>query len=322
VRFPLADWIDDHAGCRHNLGRSGMIGSVALPRPSPQEVRRASAGQLAESLASGLRVDPGRLFLTHGASEANAWITLFLARTHRGRDPRVRVRFPEYPPLVDVAKWAGFRVSEGRAPAALAVVSLPRNPEGVLWTKSDLGQWTEGVRSTLIDETFREFGGTSSHASAGARGVWVSGSFTKFYGADDLRVGYAVAPPEETEAFGRFHGIVTDELPPFSVAGALCILEQKAALAHRVRDFFETNRAALARSLPAGRAIRAPVYFDPVPDGDALSRRCLRASVLVCPGSFFGSRAGVRICLTRRSFPRDLAAYLRVKRSGKLSAGI
>jgi histidinol-phosphate/aromatic aminotransferase/cobyric acid decarboxylase-like protein len=214
-----------------------------------------------------------------------------------------------------VAKWAGFRVGRRGSPAVLAVVSLPRNPEGVLWSDGELEEWTEGCRSTLIDETFREFGGSASHATDGAPGVWVSGTFTKFYGADDLRVGYAVAPPEEAAAFARFHGLVSDQLPPYSVAGALRVLKARAPLGRRVRALFERNRAALTRALPAARAIRAPLYFDLAPegDGDGLARRCLRASVLVCPGSFFGSKVGVRICLTRPSFPGDLAAYLLVK---------
>ncbi len=59
----------------------------------------------------------------------------------------------------------------------------------------------------------------------------------------------------------------------------------------------------------------APVFFDRVrtESGDDLARRCLLASVLVCPGTFFGDPGGVRLCLTRRSFPNDLEAYLRVR---------
>src|SRR5271170_5796244 len=80
VRFPLADWIDEHLSCRHNLGSSGMRGSVAHPRPTWEEIRNASAERLVESLADGLRVDPRRVFLTPGATEANAWVTHFVAR--------------------------------------------------------------------------------------------------------------------------------------------------------------------------------------------------------------------------------------------------
>jgi histidinol-phosphate/aromatic aminotransferase/cobyric acid decarboxylase-like protein len=313
VRFPLADWIDDHAECRYNLGRSGMVGSVLHPRPTLRQIRRASAKELESALAAEIGVEPRRLFLTRGATEANAWVTLFRARAHRGKTPKVRVKFPEYPPLVDVARWAGFRLDRASARVEHAVVSLPRNPEGVSWSDSEFDDWSDGARSILVDETFRQFSGRPSHARAGRAGVWVTGTFTKFFGADDIRVGFAVAPPEEVDAFARFHGLVADEIAPYSIASALRILREGRPLAQRVLRLFEANRAALARALPLVRPVEAPVYFDRVPNGERLARQCLRASVLVCPGSFFGYPGGVRLTLTRTTFARDLAAYLRVR---------
>jgi aspartate/methionine/tyrosine aminotransferase len=320
VRFPLADWIDDHGACRHNLGSSGMKGSVVHPRPNLREVRAATTDALVDAMAERLRVDARRVFLTPGATEANAWVTLFLARAARGRPPRAKVRFPEYPSLVDVARWAGFRVGESPAAAEMALVSQPRNPEGVLWTDDEMAHWQAGVRTTLIDETFREFTGARSRAEAAMPSIWVTGSFTKFYAADDVRVGYVVAPPEATATFARFHGLVADELPAYSIASALRILGDREALGGQVRRLFERHRELLARWLPLERPLAAPVYFDRVPDGTQLAQRCLRASVLVCPGSFFGTPAGVRLTLTRRSFPVDFARYLAV-RNRVLKAG-
>ena len=40
----LADWIDSHHDCRHNLGTSGMLGSIEPPRPTAREVRAADPG--------------------------------------------------------------------------------------------------------------------------------------------------------------------------------------------------------------------------------------------------------------------------------------
>jgi histidinol-phosphate/aromatic aminotransferase/cobyric acid decarboxylase-like protein len=290
-----------------------MVGSVVHPKPNPREVRAASAERLAEGIAAKLGVDPARVFLTHGATEANAGAILYRARSVSGRAPRLRVRYPEYPPLFEVARWAGYQTVAPPAAADLAVVSLPRNPEGVLWSDAEFSTWSEGARTVLVDETFREFARTPSRARAGRAGLWVTGSFTKFYAADDIRVGFVVPPPEEAASFARFHGLVTDELPPYSVAAAERILSGEAALARRVRRVFESNRIRLTRALPAARGIQAPIYFDRVSDGDRLARRCLAASVLVCPGSFFGVNSGVRLSLTRRTFPRDLAAYLRVR---------
>jgi histidinol-phosphate/aromatic aminotransferase/cobyric acid decarboxylase-like protein len=313
VRFPLADWIDDHADCRYNLGNSGMKGTIVHPRPTLREIRSASSGQLVDALAERLGVDASRVYLTSGATEANAWVTQFVAQDAPRRPLRARVRFPEYPPLVEGARWAGFHVGESSGAATLALVSLPRNPEGVLWSDDELFEWRQGARATLIDETFREFTEVRSHAGAAAPTVWVTGTFTKFYAADDVRVGYVVAPPEATASFARFHGVVTDQLAPHSIAAALRILREGEPLRARVRRVFERNRQLLARTLPIDRPVSAPVYFDRVPDGTRLTQRCLRASVLVCPGALFGTPAGVRITLTRHTFPKDFAQYFAVR---------
>jgi aspartate/methionine/tyrosine aminotransferase len=312
VRFPLADYIDDHVGVRHNLGRSGMKGTVRHPVATSRAARASVAEELVAGLAKRLRVEPERVFLTHGASEANAWATVYLARHARGDRPRARIRFPEYPPLWGMAEWAGLRVGEFEGRVALGVLSQPRNPEGFTWSTRTFDEWAEGARSVLIDETFREFTTDRSRSTLGDPRIWTTGTFTKAYAGDDIRVGWVVCPPAETRDFARFHGLSTDEIAPMSVATALRTLGARERILRTARSVFERNRRALAAARPDARSIRGPTYFDRAEDGDALARRCLRASVLVCPGRFFGAPRGVRLCLTQRSFPEDLTAYLRV----------
>lgn len=319
MHFPLSDWIDSHPECRYNLGLSGMVGVVNLPRPSPSRVGRKSSDQwtdeLRQALAEYLRVDRGRVFLTHGATEANSWVLFFLARRGPSGSRPCRVRFPEYPPLTTIVRNAGFQLTDAPGPLPLAVLSLPRNPEGIGWTAAELEAWADGARSLLVDETFREFSGRPSRAEAGVPGVWTTGTFSKFFGADSARVGYAVAPPEMAGEFARFHAVAADDIPPYSAALALQLLARRGSISRLVRATFDRNRAALRQALPAVPSLDAPVYFDRAPDGDGdtLANRCLGASVLVCPGSLFGAREGVRICLTRPTFRRDLASYLAVR---------
>jgi aspartate/methionine/tyrosine aminotransferase len=315
VRFPLADWIDDHEGCRYNLGKSGMRGTIRHPLPTRTQVRDASEPELRRRLADRVGVSRSRLFVTHGASEANSLAIAFLSRRPRGRSPRCRVRFPEYPPLYDTARTFGYRVVDSTGPVDLAVASLPRNPEGCLWSSGEIERFTNGARATLIDETFREFTTARSVQRLELPSVWSTGTFTKAYGADDLRVGYVVTPEAEADRFARFHGLVTDEIAEWSVAGALATLDDGERILRDVRRVFERNRAAWRRATPRGPELAAPVAFDdPVPGGgDRFTLRCLRASILVCPGSLLGKPSGVRVCLTRRSFPRDLAVYRRVR---------
>ena len=315
--FPLAEWIDSHAGCRHDLGQSGMRGSIPAPVPSAAEVRAADEGDFQQLLARDLGVDPRRVFLTTGASAANALVVLHLARLRdESRPARCRVCYPEYPPLFDVAREAGFRLTDSLDSVDLAVVSQPRNPEGNLWDRSRFLEWTSDARWVLIDETFREFAGTPSLGGTGRPGLWTTGSFTKFFAGDNLRVGFVVAPDEQAREFARFHGLAANHLSPFGVAGATCALRDRERTRQRVRRILDRNVAALRTSLPRCLPPRAPLAFDrpgTSAAGDRLAHRALRASVLVCPGSFFGDPSGVRLCLTRRSFPEDLAAYLRVR---------
>ena len=315
MRFPLADWIDGHAACRFNLGGSGMAGTVRYRRPTPADLRRASEAELRAIFARRVGVDPDRVFLTHGATEANALAVTYLARRRRARSARARVALPEYPPLVDLARAAGYRVGETPGSCDLAIVSQPHNPVGDFWPPERFLAWNRGARATVVDETFREFTPARSLQRLGLPGLWTTGSLTKAYGADDLRVGYVVAPEREQRDFARFHGLVADEMPPYSVAGAIATLSDAPRILGEVRAVVARNQALWRRARPEGPPLAAPVAFDePVPlGGDRFARACLRASILVSPGRFFGRPRGVRVGMTRRGFPAALRAYLAVR---------
>jgi histidinol-phosphate/aromatic aminotransferase/cobyric acid decarboxylase-like protein len=315
--FPLGEWIDSHAGVRHNLGQSGMKGSLRtydrslrrLPAPDPNRLR-TTLGRLVGAPASAV-------FLTHGATEGNALVLHHLARTVRtdgNGGPRLRIDPPEYPPIPDTAELAGFRIVGPGDRAEVAAVASPRNPLGTAVGPGELDDLVGRSRAVLLDETFREFSGRPSAASERRPGRWVTGTFTKAFGGDDLRVGFVVAPPEGVDEFARYHALATDRVAPASVAGALALLRDRAKVVGEARAILRANEAVLREAFPDFPPLGAPVWFDRGFDGDRLARRALRASVLVCPGSFFGTPRGVRIGLTRRSFPDDLAAYLAVRR--------
>ena len=314
VKFPLADWIDDHPGCRYNLAHSGMRGSIDPPTPTARELRSADPDALRRRLADLLDTDPSCVFLTHGATEANSAVLQFLAHGRRAAG-YCRVQRPEYPPLLDTARWTGFRLTERAGPVALALISQPRNPEGDLWTPDRLAGWAAGADGVLVDETFREFAGTPSVANLAGTAVWRTGSFTKFYAADSIHVGFAVAPPERAPEFAHHHGLLFNELPDYSVAAAGVALRDRERFRREVLGVLAPNREVWRARFPAAKVPAGPVAFDRgiPPDPEAFVGRLLASSVLVCPGRFFEDPGGVRICLTRRSFPQDLDAYLRVR---------
>jgi 4-aminobutyrate aminotransferase len=300
-----------------------MFGSIRHPLPTEREVRAADSEELRRSLADLVGVDPSRVFLTHGATEANGSALLYLRTRAAPSTPIGRIAFPEYPPLFDGIREAGFALTEDPGPVRVAVLSQPRNPEGDLWGRDRLEEFGAGAEHLLVDETFREFSGSPSLTALSHLRVWASGSFTKFFAGDDLRVGFLVTPETESEAYARFHGLVFDQVPDYSVAAALACLRALERIRRDVGRVLRPNRAAWRRAFPGERVPVAPVGFDRhnVADGDSLAQRCLTASVLVCPGGLFGDPRGVRLCLTRRTFPQDLAFYLAVRDSPGPSLG-
>jgi aspartate/methionine/tyrosine aminotransferase len=318
--FPLAEWIDRHRSTAlHDLASSGMRGSLASVRRALRSPRPGTESEVAAQLAESHDVDPARVFLTHGATEANSFALFFLSRELRralGRAPRARIPVPEYPPLAETARLAGFRRRENEEAAELAILSDPNNPTGRLWTDEAFEGWADGTSAVLVDETFREFTPARSRVIAGRSGLWVTGSFTKVYGADEIRVGYAIAPETHRGAFSRFFGVLRDPLAETSVAAARAILGRRREILAESRGLFRRNVRILRRQFPAVGELDAPVWFDRGDsglDGEALASAALASGVLVCSGAFFGDPRGVRICLTRRSFSDDLRAYREVR---------
>ena len=316
MAFPLGDYIDAHHDVPYNLGQSGMLGSLRTfgrsishrPAPDPELLRR--------TLARLVGAPAGAVFLTHGATEANAIVLQFLSvreRRRTGRTPRLRVPVPEYPPLPDTGRAAGFRVVGPAGRAEVAALSNPRNPLGTAASDLEIESLSRHTRALLVDETFREFTPARSLARLRRPGLWVTGTFTKAYGADTVRVGFLAAPAEAVDEFADYHPLVQDRLAPYSVAAALALLRDRDAILAETRSIVTGNERALRERFPELPPLAAPVWLDPVRDGDAVARRALRSGVLVCPGSFFGARNGVRIGLTRRNFSKSLEAYLAVR---------
>jgi aspartate/methionine/tyrosine aminotransferase len=295
-----------------------MAGELRTARRSLRRPPLTDVVDLKRTLARTLGVDRHRLSLTHGATEANTLALWFLARdlTRRlGRAPSAGFVLPEYPPLREVARIAGLRTGPTPRPD-LTAVSDPNNPTGLRVARPFLDEAFATRRATLIDETFREFTPGPSWAARDLPGLWCTGTFTKAYAADEVRVGWVVAPEEASADFARFHGVLMDGVPDHSVRLAAGLLRDRSSILAEARGVFRRNRAHLAERFPEARAIAAPLWFDRIAGpgaGDELAHRAVPRGVLVCPGSFFGDDSGVRLTLTRRTFPQDFAAYLAVR---------
>ncbi|MDE1834994.1 MAG: aminotransferase class I/II-fold pyridoxal phosphate-dependent enzyme [Euryarchaeota archaeon] len=317
--FPLADWILDHPGMRHDLAQSGMKGQLRTALPLLRSVRPGKPPELRARLGRVLGVPAERVVLTTGATTANTLVLLYLARALRAEGKSslfCGIRTPEYPPLVDIASGIGFRVSQGLGGNDVALLSNPNNPEGVLRTSEDVLRLAEGSRHVVIDETFREFTPSRSFARLGRAGWWTTGTFTKVYGADDIRMGFAVPPAGEAERFRDACDLWVDRPALASVGAALSILRNRTTLLRESRALFERNLRLLRERVPDLPLLRAPVWFDRAVGPDftlRLAEEGIRRGVLVCPGHYFGDPSGVRVCLTQRTFEKDLDAYLALR---------
>ncbi|HEV2317591.1 MAG TPA: aminotransferase class I/II-fold pyridoxal phosphate-dependent enzyme [Thermoplasmata archaeon] len=318
-RFPLADWIDSHAALPHQLGSSGMRGQL---RSTARLLRRPSAASESEVRAffgefNG--VDPEAVYLTHGATEANALALFAIHRQlhrERGRAPRAFLRYPEYPPLGDAAEFAGFATTAAPKESDVVILSNPNNPTSELRDWDDLKVEIGSERVALVDETFRGFGNARSFAAAGTPGVWVTGTLTKAFGADDVRVGFVIPPVESREEFGHAWGLLTDGISPTSLAAAAALLRNAESVLAETRGILAGNLRALRSKVRLEADPYGPLWFDRGSggiDSEALARFAVSRGVLVCPGTFFGDPTGVRVGLTRRDFDRDLEAYLEAR---------
>ena len=143
--------------------------------PAEGDVRAATA-----SLAGAMGVEPQRLLLTNGGSEA---IALVAAELGRG--------------WVDEPDFSLYRRHLGRLdPQAARFRSDPHNPTGRLAGPED--------RAEVWDEAFFPLAtGRWTRGDAAQGGSVVVGSLTKLFACPGLRLGYVLAPAGDPDVVGR-----------------------------------------------------------------------------------------------------------------------
>jgi histidinol-phosphate/aromatic aminotransferase/cobyric acid decarboxylase-like protein len=282
--------------------------------------RAATEPEVRQLIADLHGRDATSVFLTHGATEANglALLTLYRQLGRRAsRRPSAYIRLPEYPPLRDAATFAGFRLRDHPAQGDLVVMSNPNNPTSDHRPLTDLRTERANRSPVLVDETFRGFTSARSWASSGEPGIWVTGTLTKAFGADEVRLGFAIPPEESREEFARVLGLLLDGIPAASLAAGAALLRHQDEVLRETRAILARNVRALRARFRAVPPLHAPLWFDrvlPDLDSERFARFALERGVLVSPGSYFGDPHGVRVGLTRRRFPEDVDAYFAARK--------
>jgi cobalamin biosynthetic protein CobC len=119
---------------------------------------------------------------------------------------RAAILAPGYPEHARAAALAGHKVKampgiEACGDAALVMVANPNNPDGKIFTRSDLLALAKELRRRdgvlVVDEAFMDVGprDASLAADVACGNVVVLRSFGKFFGLAGLRLGFALAAP-------------------------------------------------------------------------------------------------------------------------------
>ena len=136
---------------------------------------------------------------------------------------RAAILAPGYPEHAHAAALAGHKVKampgiEACGDAALVMVANPNNPDGKIFTRSDLLALAKELRRRdgvlVVDEAFMDVGprDASLAADVACGNVVVLRSFGKFFGLAGLRLGFALAAPPLAARLGAALG-------PWAVSG-------------------------------------------------------------------------------------------------------
>jgi histidinol-phosphate/aromatic aminotransferase/cobyric acid decarboxylase-like protein len=277
--------VDDVLDLSASLNPCAPDVAAAVARHVDSVRRYPDATAATEALAAAIDVDPARLVLTNGGSEA---IALVAAQLGVGR--------------VDAPEFSLYERHLSRLdPAAGAWRSNPNNPTGLLALV--------GAEAAVWDEAFWPLAtGTWTRGDAD-RGAIVVGSVTKVWACPGLRLGYLLAPDDDVAA-----GLRTRQ-SAWAVNGLAAAVMAELLAATDLPSW----RDAIARLRAELVALLRGAGFEPAPSdapwvlvpgaGDARERLAQHA-VLVRDCASFGLTDTVRVAVPDERGLERLAAAL------------
>jgi len=196
----------------------------------------------------------------------------------------------------------------------LLILCNPLNPTGIVYDENVIRDVLElGLRSgfrVILDEAYK---GLSFREIPRYESAIRLRSFSKEFGLESWRLGYAVTPKDVADKLGSFLQATITCVPSFIQEAGLACLENeteiRAANAAIWRSRSETARQALAaqgfRFVPPDSGMYFFVTRPDIRDADIFCRELLdRTGVAVAPGGSFGGFGRfVRICANQ---PEDI----------------
>jgi histidinol-phosphate aminotransferase len=201
---------------------------AAIQEASARVVNRypeSEEAALRDALAEAHGVPSSNIVLGCGSGE----ILRMAAAAFAGPGKTVVVAVPTYDAMADAASAAGAEVvevpltgshahdleamrSKIGSETGLVYVCNPNNPTGTLTRRDDLERFLRTLPSTtrmVVDEAYHHYASPSSDYSSfidrptGDSRVIVTRTFSTIYGLAGLRVGYAVAAPDEASRLAK-----------------------------------------------------------------------------------------------------------------------
>lgn len=336
-RFELAEWVHEHeARVKHNFGSSG----IEAPDLQEAEIDADVAGfyrkhhgdsvGLEKTIAETYHVDNSSVLVTSSSSEALYLLHQVLLK--EGDD--VVAPSPNYPAELKLPEVVGahlrtvpvrfeekWQLSLDRVAEAvgkktrLVSVTNSHNPTGIGLQKHALEQLVELTDENgswlLVDEAFREYGFDRAAPTAATLGEHVisTGTMSKFYGLEDIRIGWILADSELVARLRSLKEWITSVNSRFGEYVAKQVLENHKWFVERARKFMTANLPSVKDFMNKCDTFRwvepdaAPFCFPRLNSAEPSIEFCRRLmredGILLDPGFYLDGEGYVRLCFTR-----------------------
>ncbi|TAD76546.1 MAG: threonine-phosphate decarboxylase [Oscillatoriales cyanobacterium] len=247
----------------------GAIAAIQAAIPQLGAYPDPNYGELRSALALHHNLDPNWILPGNGAAELLTWAARDLAaaaavvlpvpafadywRALRAAGARVLPIAPVEPWVWDWSDWLDQDCQQYGL-----LLNNPHNPTGQLWDLDTLQPLCDRFGWVVIDEAFMDFLRPEHQPSAIALvsqcpNLIVIRSLTKFYAMPGLRLGYAIAQPDQLRRWQQWRD-------PWSVnslavvAAIACLQDQ--TFAEQTWNWLATARSELAAGLAARSGLR------------------------------------------------------------------
>ncbi|MDP8011304.1 MAG: pyridoxal phosphate-dependent aminotransferase [Thermoplasmata archaeon] len=308
VEFETGKWILSHQG-KYNLSQSGMSGRINLDKYF-KSCSFGDENNLKEIIANLNNDSKENVVITHGATEA-LFLVLYHLKEHGSR--KFSVERPEYEPLFKDPPALGYEESN----KGVFIFSNTNNPTGVeLKIK-------EFYDAYVVDDTFLQFSKDLDSARY-PENTYRINTFTKFYGGDEVRIGYIIAPSKDlAERINYLKGIFTEQVSKFNICVAESILKDNDEIKKFVRNEMKRNLSFLKKNMgglkfyknvepEVGTVTFLDYSYYTSMDSRSVAEYLFKNQISIVPAEFFGVNGPyLRVCYTRENFQESFVELIK-----------